>query len=70
MGIPAAASRPRSPNPLVYTPEEAAKVLVWLCHPDADITGATIAMDRGMSAGSMASTMIYMTSAGLWTRPY
>ena len=70
MGIPAAASRPRSPNPLVYTPEVAAKVVVWLCHADADITGATIAIDRGMSAGSMASTMIYMTSAGLWTRPY
>ena len=54
----AAEARRSRPNPLVYTPEAAAKVLVWLCHPDADITGATIAMDHGMSAGSMASTMI------------
>jgi hypothetical protein len=34
------------------------------------MTGATIALDRAMTAGSMASTMIYMTSAGIWTKPH
>lgn len=57
-------------NPLVYQPHEAAKVLALLCGNDAQLTGATIAVDRAMSAGSMASTMIYMTSAGIWQKPY
>ena len=58
------------PNPLVYQPHEAARVLALLCSNDAQLTGATIAVDRAMSAGSMASTMIYMTSAGVWQKPY
>jgi NAD(P)-dependent dehydrogenase (short-subunit alcohol dehydrogenase family) len=64
------ATTPAKPNPLVYQPEEAARVLALLCGADAQITGATIAVDRAMSAGSMASTMIYMTSAGIWQKPY
>jgi hypothetical protein len=47
-----------------------ARVLALLCRDDADITGATIAVDRGRSAGTMVSTMIYMTSSGLWEKPY
>lgn len=64
------ATAPAKPNPLVYQPEEAARVIALLCGDDAQITGATIAVDRAMSAGSMASTMIYMTSAGIWQKPY
>lgn len=67
---PAAPASSSTPNPLVYQPQEAARVLALLCSNDAQITGATIAVDRAMSAGSMASTMIYMTSAGLWQKPY
>ncbi len=63
-------SAPTKANPLVYQPQEAAKVLALLCSNDAQVTGATIAVDRAMSAGSMASTMIYMTSAGIWQKPY
>ncbi len=61
---------PHEPSPLVYQPTKAARVLAMLCADDAQITGATIAVDRAMSAGSMASTMIYMTSAGIWQKPY
>lgn len=61
---------PRRRNRLVYEPVEVARVLALLCRDDADITGATIAVDRGMSAGTMVSTMIYMTSSGLWEKPY
>ncbi|MFI5040907.1 MAG: SDR family NAD(P)-dependent oxidoreductase [Acidimicrobiales bacterium] len=70
LGSAAGAPQKAGANPLVYSPDEASRVLVWLCQPDADITGATIAMDRAMSAGSMASTLIYMTSAGIWHKPY
>jgi NAD(P)-dependent dehydrogenase (short-subunit alcohol dehydrogenase family) len=69
-GQTATATAPSKPNPLVYQPEEAARVLALLCSSDAQITGATIAVDRALSAGSMASTMIYMTSAGIWQKPY
>jgi NAD(P)-dependent dehydrogenase (short-subunit alcohol dehydrogenase family) len=70
-GRPAAADPPTAPaNPLVYRPDEAARVLALLCADDAQVTGATVAVDRAMSAGSMASTMIYMTSAGVWRKPY
>jgi NAD(P)-dependent dehydrogenase (short-subunit alcohol dehydrogenase family) len=61
---------PKRRNPLVYAPDEAARTLVLLADDDALMTGATIALDRAMTAGSMASTMIYMTSAGIWTKPY
>lgn len=69
-GEPPDIRRPAKPNPLVYQPHEAAKVLALLCSDDAQLTGATIAVDRAMSAGSMASTMLYMTSAGVWQKPY
>jgi NAD(P)-dependent dehydrogenase (short-subunit alcohol dehydrogenase family) len=69
-GEPPQATTPTTSNPLVYQPAEAARVLALLCSSDAQITGATIAVDRAMSAGSMASTMIYMTSAGIWQKPY
>jgi NAD(P)-dependent dehydrogenase (short-subunit alcohol dehydrogenase family) len=63
-------STERKANPLVYQPAEVARVLALLCSDDSQVTGATIAVDRAMSAGSMASTMIYMTSAGIWQKPY
>ena len=69
-GEPADDTAPKRPNPLVYQPVEAARVLALLCADDAQLNGATIAVDHAMSAGSMASTMIYMTSAGIWQKPY
>jgi NAD(P)-dependent dehydrogenase (short-subunit alcohol dehydrogenase family) len=69
-GEPPAVTTPAKANPLVYQPAQAARVLALLCGSDAQMTGATIAVDNAMSAGSMASTMIYMTSAGIWQKPY
>ena len=62
----------RVPNPmealLAQDPRAVAATLALLCDPDAAaITGATIAMDKAMTAGFITSTLLYMTSAGIWT---
>jgi hypothetical protein len=42
-------------------------VLALLCSDEARLlTGAEIALDRGMSAGFLDSMSVYMTCAGLW----
>ena len=49
-------------------PVEVARTLAHLCHDDARlITGATIALDRTLSAGLGMSTLVFMTTSELWT---
>ncbi len=58
------------PPDYMQDPADVARALALLCHDDARlITGATIAIDRAMTAGGLASSLIYMTSAGLWSLP-
>jgi len=53
---------------LAQNPRAIAATLALLCDPDAAaITGANIAMDKAMTAGFITSTLLYMTSAGIWT---
>jgi NAD(P)-dependent dehydrogenase (short-subunit alcohol dehydrogenase family) len=67
---PAPTPPPRR-NPLVYEPLEVARVArPPLQRRRALVTGATIEVDHAMTAGSMASTLIYMTSAGIWQKSY
>jgi NAD(P)-dependent dehydrogenase (short-subunit alcohol dehydrogenase family) len=65
------ADAPGAPPPttvFLQDPDDVAGSLALLCEDEArSITGATIAMDRTMTAGLMASTLVYMTSAGLWS---
>ncbi|MET0987725.1 MAG: SDR family oxidoreductase [Steroidobacteraceae bacterium] len=47
-------------------PEEYGRALALLCSDDArPITGATIALDAGISAGAAASTLIYLGASDL-----
>jgi NAD(P)-dependent dehydrogenase (short-subunit alcohol dehydrogenase family) len=51
-------------------PEQIGAALALLCDDDAAaITGAAIPMDKAMTAGLMASTLIYMTAAEVWALP-
>lgn len=55
---------------LSQDPEEIGGVLANLASGEMRlVTGATIAIDRAATAGLLASTMIYMTAAGLWSPP-
>ena len=66
-GTPLPPREVRSPG---QPPEDVAAALWHLCDDKAQlITGATIAIDQAATAGGMASTLIYMTSAGLWQAP-
>lgn len=57
-----------SKSNFLYSPEEFARALAHLCEDDAaPITGATINIDKAMTAGSVFSSVIYMTSSGLWS---
>jgi NAD(P)-dependent dehydrogenase (short-subunit alcohol dehydrogenase family) len=63
-----AVDTPAAPAAFLQDPDDVARALALLCEADAaPISGATIAIDRTMTAGLMASTLVYMTSAGLWT---
>jgi NAD(P)-dependent dehydrogenase (short-subunit alcohol dehydrogenase family) len=53
-------------RPATGTLDEFGRLLVLLCTDDARlITGAVIAVDRGISAGLLTSTMIYLRQGGL-----
>ena len=57
-------------SPMMQDPEDVGRTLALLCHDDAHlITGATIAIDRAITAGFLASTMVHLTSAEIWTTP-
>lgn len=59
-----------SSSPMLQDPEEVARAIAVLCRDDASpITGASIAIDRAATAGAMASSLIYMTTAGVWSYP-
>jgi NAD(P)-dependent dehydrogenase (short-subunit alcohol dehydrogenase family) len=52
---------------LIQNPEDIGACIALFCSDDARLlTGATIALDRAISAGFMASTMVHMTCAQLW----
>jgi NAD(P)-dependent dehydrogenase (short-subunit alcohol dehydrogenase family) len=52
---------------LIQSPEDIGACLALFCSDDARLlTGATIALDRAISAGFMASTMVHMTCAQIW----
>ena len=63
--------RPVEPNPLAelltQKGPDVGAFLALLAHDDARLmTGATIALDRSMTAGFTSSMTIQMTTAGLW----
>jgi hypothetical protein len=50
--------------------EDVAGFLSLLVSEEARLlTGATVALDRAMTAGLTASMAIHMTTAGLWRTP-
>ncbi len=62
--------RPTEEDPLaehvLQHPDEVAGMLALLCSDEARLlTGATIAMDRAMTAGFTSSMMIHLSTAGL-----
>jgi NAD(P)-dependent dehydrogenase (short-subunit alcohol dehydrogenase family) len=60
---------PSLPNPLEMDPYDVGRTLALLCCDDARlITGATIAIDTGMSAGLLGSTLSYLACAELLPR--
>jgi NAD(P)-dependent dehydrogenase (short-subunit alcohol dehydrogenase family) len=60
----------RAASDMTQKPEQVAAALAALASDDCElITGATIAIDRSMSAGLAAAQFVYMTSAGLWPLP-
>ena len=60
---------PSLPNPLEMDPYDVGRTLALLCCDDARlITGATIAVDTGMSAGLLGSTLSYLACAELLPR--
>src|SRR3954453_18759696 len=60
---------PSVPNPLEMDPYDVGLTLALLCCDDARlITGATIAVDTGMSAGLLGSTLAYLACAELLPR--
>jgi NAD(P)-dependent dehydrogenase (short-subunit alcohol dehydrogenase family) len=66
--------RPAEPDPmaalLIQKGEDIGAFLALLAHDDARLlTGATIALDRAMTAGFTSSMTIHMTTAGLWGAP-
>lgn len=66
--------RPVEPNPLAelltQKGPDVGAFLALLAHDDARLlTGATIALDRAMTAGFTSSMTIQMTTAGLWGTP-
>jgi NAD(P)-dependent dehydrogenase (short-subunit alcohol dehydrogenase family) len=53
---------------MIQPAEDVGKVLALLCSDDARLlTGATIALDRAMTAGFTTSMVTHMTTAELWT---
>jgi hypothetical protein len=51
---------------LMLEPEGLAQAVALLCSDDArEINGATVAIDRGFSAGAPASTLVSLAAAGL-----
>jgi hypothetical protein len=51
---------------VLQDPDEVAQVLAVLCSDALRLmTGATIALDRAMTAGFTSSMMIHMTTAGV-----
>jgi len=59
------------PDPLarlmIQSSDEVGTVLAMLCSDDARLlTGATIALDRAMTAGFTTSMLVHMTTAELW----
>jgi NAD(P)-dependent dehydrogenase (short-subunit alcohol dehydrogenase family) len=60
---------PSLPNPLEMDPYDVGRTLALLCCDDARlITGATIAVDTGMSAGLLGTTLSYLACAELLPR--
>jgi NAD(P)-dependent dehydrogenase (short-subunit alcohol dehydrogenase family) len=60
----------RAASEMVQKPEQVAAALAALSGDDCElVSGATIAIDRTMSAGLAAAQFVYMTSAGLWSLP-
>ncbi len=62
--------RPQEDDPLaehvLQNPDEVAGMLALFCDDQARLlTGATIAVDRAMTAGFTSSAMVHMTTAGL-----
>ena len=56
---------PDRPNPMQQDPREVAGVFAVLCSDEARlVTGATIALDRAVTAGFSASTLIHLKVAG------
>jgi NAD(P)-dependent dehydrogenase (short-subunit alcohol dehydrogenase family) len=53
---------------MIQSAEEVAGVFALLCSDGARLlTGATIALDRAMTAGFTTSMLVHMTTAELWT---